>query len=69
VEFPEFTSEQWRKARQRLYVTLAAAGPLLVFYGLASSEEVALWLGVVSAALGNGLAAANTRSQKAPQRR
>lgn len=66
MSFPDFTPNQWRKARQRLYVTLAAAGPLLVLYGVASAEEVALWLGVISAALGNGLAAVNTRPTEGP---
>lgn len=46
--------------RAWLYGLLIAAGPLTVFYGLMSEQEVALWLGVAAAALGNGLALANT---------
>lgn len=49
------------KYRKYAYAILVAAAPLAVLYGIASEEEVALWLGVVSAALGNGLAFANTR--------
>lgn len=46
-----------------LYRVLGAAGPIIVFYGLASSEEVALWLGLGATILGTpaaSLAAANT---------
>lgn len=48
------------KLRAWVYGILIAASPLAVFYGLLSDQEVALWLGVASAALGNGLALANT---------
>ncbi len=48
------------KIRAWLYGILIAAGPLAVFYGLATNQEVALWLGVAAAALGNGLALGNT---------
>jgi hypothetical protein len=48
------------KTRAWVYGILIAAGPLLVFYGVFSEAELALWLGVASAALGNGLALANT---------
>lgn len=48
------------KVRAWIYGVLVAAGPLAVFYGLATQEEVALWLGVAASALGNGLALANT---------
>lgn len=53
------TVDQWHAIRGRLYAVLAAGGPLLVFYGVASSTGVALWSGVIVAALGNGLAATN----------
>lgn len=46
-----------------LYRVLAAAGPIAVFYGLATSEEVALWIGlggVILATPAGALAAANT---------
>ena len=49
--------------RRYLYAILAAAGPIVVFYGLATSEEVALWLGLGATVLGtpaSTLAAANT---------
>ena len=32
--------------RAWIYGILIAAGPLAVFYGLATAQEVALWLGV-----------------------
>jgi len=51
--------------RAWIYGTLIAAGPLTVFYGLATAQEVALWLGVAASALGNGLALANTPKQTA----
>lgn len=50
--------------RAWIYGVLAAAAPLAVVYGLLSEQEVALWLGVVSAALGNGLALLNTPNKK-----
>ena len=46
--------------RAWIYRVLIAAQPLVVLYGVTSSEQAALWFGVVSAALGFGLAAANT---------
>lgn len=46
--------------RAWVYGLLIAAAPLAVFYGIVTEQEVALWLGVASAALGNGLALANT---------
>lgn len=49
--------------RRYVYTVLAAAGPLVVFYGLATTEEIALWLGVGATILGTptgALAAANT---------
>lgn len=48
------------KYRKYTYGILVAAAPLAVFYGLMTAQEVALWLGVASAAIGNGLAFANT---------
>lgn len=51
-------------ARRRwIYGTSAAAGPLLTVYGVLSTDELAVWLGFLGAALGLGapaLAAANT---------
>lgn len=63
---PTTTPNRWiprPEFRLWLYRVLAAAGPLVVFYGLATSEEVALWLGVGATILGTpagALAAANT---------
>ncbi|MGO2110146.1 MAG: phage holin [Pseudoclavibacter sp.] len=48
--------------RKYVYAVLAAVGPIVVFYGLATTEEVALWLGVGATILGTptgALAAAN----------
>lgn len=39
-------------ARRWLFRALAAAGPLVTFYGLATAEEVALWLGLGATILG-----------------
>lgn len=50
--------------RAWIYGVLAAAAPLAVVYGLLTEQEVALWLGVISAALGNGLALLNTPNKK-----
>jgi hypothetical protein len=50
------------QARLWIFRTIAAAGPLVTFYGLASAEEVALWLGLGATILGTpaaSLAAAN----------
>lgn len=49
-------------ARAWVYAILASAGPIVTFYGLASAEEVALWLGLGATILGTpaaSLAAAN----------
>lgn len=48
--------------RKYVYAVLAAVGPIVVFYGLATTEEVALWLGIGATILGTptgALAAAN----------
>lgn len=47
--------------RARIYPTLTALSALAVLYGVASEQEAALWVAAISAILGNGLAAANTR--------
>lgn len=44
-------------ARRWLYGVLTAAGPLVVFYGLASAQEVVLWLGLGATILGTPAAA------------
>lgn len=50
------------KVRQYIYGILVTLAPLAVIYGLVSEQEVALWLAVGAAILGNGLALANTPS-------
>lgn len=46
--------------RAYIYRVLLAVQPLVLYYGIASQAEVALWLGVISSALGLGLATFNT---------
>lgn len=49
--------------RAWIYRVLAAVGPILVFYGIATAEEVALWLALGGTILSTGalaLASANT---------
>lgn len=41
-----------RELRKWIYSLIVAAGPLAVFYGLATAEEVALWLGFGASVLG-----------------
>lgn len=50
------------KVRAYIYAVAAAAGPLVIFYGLMSREEFALWLGFGGTALSipQLLALANT---------
>ena len=50
------------KARAYIYRVAVAAGPLAIFYGLLTAEEVALWLGLggTALALPSALALANT---------
>lgn len=42
----------WREVRKWIYAVIVAAGPILVFYGVASHEEVILWMGVGATILG-----------------
>lgn len=48
------------KTRAYIYRVLLALTPLVVLYGYLTEEQAALWVGVASALLGNGLAVANT---------
>ena len=53
--------------RAYIYAILTAVGLVLIFYGVLSQEEYALWLGVAATVLqtaGNALAAANTSFKK-----
>jgi hypothetical protein len=56
------------KVRAYIYSVGVAAGPLVIFYGLATAQEVALWLGFggTALALPSALALANT-PKKGPQ--
>jgi hypothetical protein len=49
--------------RAWVYRCLLAAQPLIVAYGLASSEVSALWVAFAASVLGLGLAAANTSTK------
>ena len=56
-----FLSEE---VRGYIYRILTVVGAVLIFYGLFSQEELALWLGVAATILqtgGNALASLNTR--------
>lgn len=52
------------RRRAYAYRVLLAVGPLAVFYGLLSEQEVALWLAVAGQTLGLGIAAANTTTKE-----
>lgn len=46
---PTRTPNRWIPSpavRRWLFRSIAAAGPLVVFYGLATADEVALWIGL-----------------------
>lgn len=55
-----------RKIRLYLYTLMVAASPLVIYYGLATLEEVGLWIafGGVALGLSNGLAIANLGGKK-----
>lgn len=46
--------------RAWIYRILLAVQPLIVAYGVTTSEQAALWVAVVGAVLATGLASANT---------
>lgn len=50
------------KIRAYVYGLMVAASPVIVYYGLATIEEIGLWLALGGVALGvsNGVALANT---------
>lgn len=48
------------ETRGKLYRIATAAGAVAAVYGLASGEELAVWLGLVAAILGTGTASAYT---------
>lgn len=47
--------------RAKLYPILLALSALATFYGIASEEEVALWVGLAVALIGTGTATYYTR--------
>lgn len=49
--------------RAYIYRILVAVSLIVVARGVVSESEVALWLGVAAAVLGNGLAAVNTSTK------
>ena len=52
----------WPEVRRWAFRVIAAAGPVVVFYGLATADEVALWIGLggtILATPSSSLAAAN----------
>lgn len=53
------------KQRKYAYAVAGAAAALAMFYGLISAEAAPLWLGLIAALLGNGLAFANTSGNEA----
>lgn len=50
--------------RGKLYRIAAAAGLVLVFYGMLSQEALAVWLGLASSVLGNTTASVYTPARK-----
>jgi len=47
-----------------IYRVETALVPLLIAYGVATEQTISLWLGLVGAAFGLGLAAANTSTKR-----
>lgn len=52
--------------RAYFYRIVLALQPVIVAYGVVSSELAALWISVISAVLVTGLATANTSTSKDP---
>jgi hypothetical protein len=52
------------RTRAYIYRLLLAAGPVAVFYGLVTEQELAVWLTLAAQALGVGLAVANTTTKE-----
>lgn len=46
----------WQRARFWIYTTLAAAQPLILWYGIASEQTVALWVTAITTMLGATMA-------------
>ena len=54
------------RTRAYIYRVLLAVQPIVVAYSVATDEQAALWLSLIAAVLGTGLASANT-STKTPE--
>lgn len=52
-----------QRTRAWLYRVLLAVAPLLAAYGIATGTQVALWVAVGGAVLGNGVATYNTSTK------
>lgn len=55
MALPTETPNKWiprPEIRKWIFRVLAAAGPLVVFYGWASEQEVALWIGLAATITG-----------------
>lgn len=52
--------------RRYVYGILAAAGAVALAYGILTATELAVWLALGAAVLGNTLAAANTNQKEVP---
>lgn len=50
--------------RAYIYRVLTAMVPIAIAYGIVDSQQVAVWLGLISALLGFGLASVNTSTKK-----
>jgi len=50
--------------RAYIYRVLTALVPIAIAYGVVDSQQVAVWLGLISALLGFGLASVNTSTKK-----
>lgn len=49
-----------------IYRIATIAAPFILYYGLASDDEVALWIGGITSLLGFGLASVNTPVKAQP---
>lgn len=49
--------------RAYIYGVLVALGAIALAYGIVTSEELAVWLGLGGSILGNGLALSNTNTK------
>jgi len=49
--------------RACIYRVLLAVQPVVLFYGIASEAEIAVWISAITAIFGFGLAAKNTSTK------